>query len=200
MFGFFIVEMVIELFGCGVGMDVVKCNIGVMGGCIDIDLVFGMGICIGICLLLILVIFDGLIVVVEVVNYVILLIYIVELLQVCSDDVCGFGGEDNVMICVCGEYLLLFSLYELLCIGGEVLVLEQGIVVIFEFEGCSFVLQVDELVGQQQVVIKSLEQNFCCVEGIVGVIIMGDGSVVLIFDVDVLLCLVVWEDIVDEWY
>lgn len=58
--------------------------------------------------------------------------------------------------------------------------------VILESEGKSFALQVDELVGQQQVVIKSLEQNFRRIDGIAGATIMGDGSVALILDVDAL--------------
>lgn len=70
------------------------------------------------------------IVAVEAVNYVIPLTYIVESLQARSDDVRGLGGEDNAMIRVRGEYLPLFSLHELLRIGGEAPAPEQGIVVI----------------------------------------------------------------------
>ncbi|WP_079453029.1 chemotaxis protein CheW [Pseudomonas aeruginosa] len=145
-----------------------------------------------------LAILDGLIVAVEAVNYVIPLTYIVESLQARSDDVRGLGGEDNAMIRVRGEYLPLFSLHELLRIGGEAPAPEQGIVVILESEGRSFALQVDELVGQQQVVIKSLEQNFRRVEGIAGATIMGDGSVALILDVDALPRLAAREDTADE--
>ena len=58
-----------------------------------------------------------------------------------------------------------------------------GIVLILEAEGNTFALQVDDLIGQQQVVIKSLEQNFRRVEGITGATIMGDGHVALILDV-----------------
>lgn len=184
--GFSTAETVTELSGRGVGMDVVKRNIGAMGGRIDIDSAPGMGTRIGIRLPLTLAILDGLIVAVEAVNYVIPLTYIVESLQARSDDVRGLGGEDNAMIRVRGEYLPLFSLHELLRIGGEAPAPEQGIVVILESEGRSFALQVDELVGQQQVVIKSLEQNFRRVEGIAGATIMGDGSVALILDVDAL--------------
>ncbi|MCS9518013.1 chemotaxis protein CheW, partial [Pseudomonas aeruginosa] len=184
--------------GRGVGMDVVKRNIGAMGGRIDIDSAPGMGTRIGIRLPLTLAILDGLIVAVEAVNYVIPLTYIVESLQARSDDVRGLGGEDNAMIRVRGEYLPLFSLHELLRIGGEAPAPEQGIVVILESEGRSFALQVDELVGQQQVVIKSLEQNFRRVEGIAGATIMGDGSVALILDVDALPRLAAREDTADE--
>ncbi|BAT62774.1 chemotaxis protein CheA [Pseudomonas aeruginosa] len=196
--GFSTAETVTELSGRGVGMDVVKRNIGAMGGRIDIDSAPGMGTRIGIRLPLTLAILDGLIVAVEAVNYVIPLTYIVESLQARSDDVRGLGGEDNAMIRVRGEYLPLFSLHELLRIGGEAPAPEQGIVVILESEGRSFALQVDELVGQQQVVIKSLEQNFRRVEGIAGATIMGDGSVALILDVDALPRLAAREDTADE--
>ncbi|HFJ9968870.1 TPA: chemotaxis protein CheA [Pseudomonas aeruginosa] len=196
--GFSTAEAVTELSGRGVGMDVVKRNIGAMGGRIDIDSAPGMGTRIGIRLPLTLAILDGLIVAVEAVNYVIPLTYIVESLQARSDDVRGLGGEDNAMIRVRGEYLPLFSLHELLRIGGEAPAPEQGIVVILESEGRSFALQVDELVGQQQVVIKSLEQNFRRVEGIAGATIMGDGSVALILDVDALPRLAAREDTADE--
>ncbi|HCE6836456.1 TPA: chemotaxis protein CheA [Pseudomonas aeruginosa] len=196
--GFSTAETVTELSGRGVGMDVVKRNIGAMGGRIDIDSAPGMGTRIGIRLPLTLAILDGLIVAVEAVNYVIPLTYIVESLQARSDDVRGLGGEDNAMIRVRGEYLPLFSLHELLRIGGEAPAPEQGIVVILESEERSFALQVDELVGQQQVVIKSLEQNFRRVEGIAGATIMGDGSVALILDVDALPRLAAREDTADE--
>ncbi|HBO5136519.1 TPA: chemotaxis protein CheA [Pseudomonas aeruginosa] len=196
--GFSTAETVTELSGRGVGMDVVKRNIGAMGGRIDIDSAPGMGTRIGIRLPLTLAILDGLIVAVEAVNYVIPLTYIVESLQARSDDVRGLGGEDNAMIRVRGEYLPLFSLHELLRIGCEAPAPEQGIVVILESEGRSFALQVDELVGQQQVVIKSLEQNFRRVEGIAGATIMGDGSVALILDVDALPRLAAREDTADE--
>ncbi|MBH9343715.1 chemotaxis protein CheA [Pseudomonas aeruginosa] len=196
--GFSTAETVTELSGRGVGMDVVKRNIGAMGGRIDIDSAPGMGTRIGIRLPLTLAILDGLIVAVAAVNYVIPLTYIVESLQARSEDVRGLGGEDNAMIRVRGEYLPLFGLHELLRIGGEAPAPERGIVVILESEGRSFALQVDELVGQQQVVIKSLEQNFRRVEGIAGATIMGDGSVALILDVDALPRLAAREDTADE--
>ncbi|WP_160285441.1 chemotaxis protein CheA [Pseudomonas knackmussii] len=184
--GFSTAEAVTELSGRGVGMDVVKRNIQAMGGRIDLDSAPGMGTRLTIRLPLTLAILDGLIVAVADVNYVIPLTYIVESLQARADDVRGMAGEDSAVIRVRGEYLPLFSLHELLHIGGEVLPPERAIVVILESEGRSFALQVDELVGQQQVVIKSLEQNFRRIDGITGATIMGDGSVALILDVDAL--------------
>ncbi|MFR0689107.1 chemotaxis protein CheA [Enterobacterales bacterium AE_CKDN230030158-1A_HGKHYDSX7] len=184
--GFSTAEAVTELSGRGVGMDVVRRNIQAMGGRIDIDSAPGMGTRMSIRLPLTLAILDGLIVAVEQVNYVVPLTYIVESLQARADDVRGLAGEESTVIRVRGEYLPLFSLNQLLRIDAQPLPPEQGIVVILESEGKSFALQVDELVGQQQVVIKSLEQNFRRIDGIAGATIMGDGSVALILDVDAL--------------
>ncbi|MFV3413827.1 chemotaxis protein CheA [Pseudomonas nitroreducens] len=184
--GFSTADAVTELSGRGVGMDVVRRNIQAMGGRIDIDSAPGMGTRMCIRLPLTLAILDGLIVAVEQVNYVVPLTYIVESLQARADDVRGLAGEESTVIRVRGEYLPLFSLNQLLRIGAEPVPPEQGIVVILESEGRSFALQVDELVGQQQVVIKSLEQNFRRIDGIAGATIMGDGSVALILDVDAL--------------
>ena len=184
--GFSTAEAVTELSGRGVGMDVVRRNLQAMGGRFDIDSAPGMGTRMCIRLPLTLAILDGLIVAVEQVNYVVPLTYIVESLQARADDVRGLAGEESTVIRVRGEYLPLFSLNQLLRIGAEPVPPEQGIVVILESEGRSFALQVDELVGQQQVVIKSLEQNFRRIDGIAGATIMGDGSVALILDVDAL--------------
>ncbi|QJP06708.1 chemotaxis protein CheA [Pseudomonas multiresinivorans] len=184
--GFSTAEAVTELSGRGVGMDVVRRNIQAMGGRIDIDSAPSMGTRMSIRLPLTLAILDGLIVAVEQVNYVVPLTYIVESLQARADDVRGLAGEESTVIRVRGEYLPLFSLNQLLRIGAEPMPPDQGIVVILESEGKSFALQVDELVGQQQVVIKSLEQNFRRIDGIAGATIMGDGSVALILDVDAL--------------
>ncbi len=184
--GFSTAEAVTELSGRGVGMDVVRRNIQAMGGRIDIDSAHGLGTRMSIRLPLTLAILDGLIVAVEKVNYVVPLTYIVESLQARADDVRGLAGEESTVIRVRGEYLPLFSLNQLLRIGAEPMPPERGIVVILESEGKSFALQVDELVGQQQVVIKSLEQNFRRIDGIAGATIMGDGSVALILDVDAL--------------
>lgn len=184
--GFSTAETVTELSGRGVGMDVVRRNIQAMGGRIDIDSAAGMGTRLSIRLPLTLAILDGLIVSVAQVNYVVPLTYIVESLQARAEDVRGLAGDAAAVIRVRGEYLPLYSLHGLLRLAAEPLPAERTIVVILESEGRSFALQVDELVGQQQVVIKSLEQNFRRIDGIAGATIMGDGSVALILDVDAL--------------
>ncbi|WAG77811.1 chemotaxis protein CheW [Metapseudomonas furukawaii] len=184
--GFSTAEVVTDLSGRGVGMDVVKRNIQAMGGRIEIDSAPGMGTRISIRLPLTLAILDGLIVAVSRTHYVIPLTYIVESLQPRAGDIRGLGGEDGAVIRVRGEYLPLLSLHDLLGESAPALPAEDSIVVILEADGRPFALQVDDLVGQQQVVIKSLEQNFRRIEGIAGATIMGDGSVALILDVDAL--------------
>ncbi len=184
--GFSTAEVVTDLSGRGVGMDVVKRNIQTMGGRIDIDSAAGLGTRISIRLPLTLAILDGLIVAVARTHYVIPLTYIVESLQPKADDIRGLGGEEGAVIRVRGEYLPLLSLHDLLGEIAPPLPAEQSIVVILEADGRHFALLVDDLVGQQQVVIKSLEQNFRRIDGIAGATIMGDGSVALILDVDAL--------------
>ncbi|NWL80530.1 chemotaxis protein CheA [Pseudomonas taiwanensis] len=184
--GFSTAEVVTDLSGRGVGMDVVKRNIQAMGGRIDIDSAAGLGTRISIRLPLTLAILDGLIVAVARTHYVIPLTYIVESLQPKAADIRGLGGEEGAVIRVRGEYLPLLSLHDLLGEATPPLPAEQSIVVILEADGRHFALLVDDLVGQQQVVIKSLEQNFRRIDGIAGATIMGDGSVALILDVDAL--------------
>ncbi|MDH4607548.1 chemotaxis protein CheW [Pseudomonas sp. BN102] len=184
--GFSTAEVVTDLSGRGVGMDVVKRNIQAMGGRIDIDSAAGLGTRISIRLPLTMAILDGLIVAVARTHYVIPLTYIVESLQPKAADIRSLGGEEGAVIRVRGEYLPLISLHDLLGETTPPLPAEQSIVVILEADGRHFALQVDDLVGQQQVVIKSLEQNFRRIDGIAGATIMGDGSVALILDVDAL--------------
>lgn len=184
--GFSTAEAVTDLSGRGVGMDVVRRNITSIGGRIDISSVAGQGTHIAIRLPLTLAILDGMIVEVGRVHYVVPLTYIVESLQLKAEHIYSMSGSSSAVISVRNEYLPLLSLHRLLNLPGEPPAAVGSIVLILEAEGNTFALQVDELVGQQQVVIKSLEQNFRRVEGITGATIMGDGSVALILDVDAL--------------
>ena len=184
--GFSTADVVTDLSGRGVGMDVVRRNISAIGGRIDIESYAGVGTRITIRLPLTLAILDGMIVAAGDVHYVIPLTYIIESLQPKCDDVRSMRGSERTVIRVRGEYLTLLSLHALLKLEGEPPPPWQAIVLILEAEGRKFALLVDDLIGQQQVVIKSLEQNFRRVDGITGATIMGDGSVALILDVDAL--------------
>lgn len=184
--GFSTAEAVTDLSGRGVGMDVVRRNITSIGGRIDINSVAGQGTHIAIRLPLTLAILDGMIVEVDKVHYVVPLTYIVESLQLKAEHIFSMSGSSSAVISVRNEYLPLLSLHRLLNLAAEPPPTVGGIVLILEAEGNTFALQVDDLIGQQQVVIKSLEQNFRRVDGITGATIMGDGSVALILDVDAL--------------
>ena len=174
--GFSTAEAVTDLSGRGVGMDVVRRNITSIGGRIDINSVAGQGTHIAIRLPLTLAILDGMIVEVDKVHYVVPLTYIVESLQLKAEHIYSMSGSSSAVISVRNEYLPLLSLHRLLNLAAEPPPRVGGIVLILEAEGNTFALQVDDLIGQQQVVIKSLEQNFRRVDGITGVVTGGKAA------------------------
>lgn len=173
---------VTDISGRGVGMDVVRRNIQSLGGTVDIESHTGVGTKVTIRLPLTLAILDGMSVRVGEEIYILPLNSVVESLQPQQADVKSMAGNARLMH-VRGEFLPLLSLRELFGVVGRDLPLEQGIVVIAEADGRQVALIVDELVGQQQVVIKSLERNYRRVSGISGATILGDGRVALILDV-----------------
>ena len=173
---------VTDISGRGVGMDVVRRNIQSLGGTVDIESQAGVGTRVTIRLPLTLAILDGMSVRVGEEIYILPLNSVVESLQPQLGDVKSMAGSARLMQ-VRGEFLPLLSLRELFGVAGQDLPLDQGIVVIAEAEGRQVALIVDELVGQQQVVIKSLERNYRRVGGISGATILGDGRVALILDV-----------------
>ena len=183
--GFSTADVVTDVSGRGVGMDVVKRNIAELGGRVEIDSVEGLGTRTTIRLPLTLAILDGLSVSVGGQVFIAPLGSIVESLQVLPDDLKSVSGEDYLLR-VRGEYLPLLALHEVLGIQNAVTDFTKGIVVIIEADGKKTALMVDELLGQHQVVIKSLESNFRKVRGISGATIMGDGKVALILDVQAL--------------
>ena len=180
--GFSTAEKVTDVSGRGVGMDVVKRNITELGGRIELASAEGFGTRTTIRLPLTLAILDGLSVSIGGETYIIPLNSIVESLQVNEADL-KTVGKDGRLLRVRGEYLPLLPLYEVFNVRPVAERLENGIVVIIESEGKKTALFVDELLGQQQVVIKSLESNYRRVQGISGATIMGDGRVALILDV-----------------
>lgn len=180
--GFSTAETVTDVSGRGVGMDVVRRNIREMGGNVEISSTLGVGTRISIRLPLTLAILDGMSVAVGKEVFIIPLTYIVESLQPAAGDVKTIAGQGRV-VQVRGEYLPLLALHELLNVRPLVGDVHKGIVVILEAEGKKTALFVDALVGQHQVVIKSLESNYRRVRGVSGATIMGDGRVALILDV-----------------
>ena len=184
--GFSTAEVVTDVSGRGVGMDVVRRNITELGGRLELDSVEGFGSRTIIRLPLTLAILDGLSVLVGPETYIIPLNAIVESLQVTTADLKTVSGEGQLLR-VRGEYLPLVKVHEVFNTKPKAVGLENGIAVIVEAEGKKTALFVDELLGQHQVVIKSLESNFRKMQGISGATIMGDGRVALILDVAALI-------------
>lgn len=179
--GFSTAEVVTDVSGRGVGMDVVKRNIEGLGGRIEIDSVIGQGTKISIRLPLTLAILDGLSVSVGDQLFIIPLTYITESLKPAEADIRTIRGQGRV-VQVRGEYLPVIALHEIFNLEPVVKNMHEGILVILDAEGSKAAMFVDALVGQHQVVIKSLESNYRRVAGVSGATIMGDGSVALILD------------------
>lgn len=180
--GFSTAEVVTDVSGRGVGMDVVKRNITAMGGVVEIRSAMGYGTTISIALPLTLAILDGMSVSLGNSVYVVPLNLIVETLQPKAEDIKTITGEGH-MVHVRGEYLPIVALHALFNHPTHITNPTDGVLVIIESDGKKSALFVDRLVGQQQVVIKSLETNFKRIPGVSGATIMGDGSVALILDV-----------------
>ena len=183
--GFSTAETVTAVSGRGVGMDVVKRNVHAMGGRIEMDSSPGLGTRISVRLPLTLAILDGMSVSVGSEIFIIPLTFIVESLQPSTEDTKSIAGQGTV-VHVRGEYLPVVTLREVLNVRSSGEDPEQGIFVIVEAEGCKTALFVDDLLGQHQVVIKSLESNYRKVRGVSGATIMGDGKVALILDIEAL--------------
>jgi two-component system, chemotaxis family, sensor kinase CheA len=184
--GFSTADAVTDVSGRGVGMDVVKRNITAMGGVVDIRSAKGFGTTISISLPLTLAILDGMSIRVGPEIYILPLGFVVESLQPVRDDIKDIAGQGRVLK-VRGEYLPLIPLYQMFGIEPRHTDPSEGIVVILETDGRKAALFIDELVGQQQVVVKNLESNYRKVTGISGATILGDGGVALILDVAALL-------------
>ena len=179
--GFSTAESVTDVSGRGVGMDVVRRNILAMGGHVDVLSTPGQGTTVRIILPLTLAILDGMLVKVGEEIYVLPLGAVMESLRPTEAMLCRFVGEERLLH-VRGEYLPLVMVRERLSVPGEGPG-DEGIVVIVQSAGCRYALSVDQLIGQQQVVVKNLEQNYRKVPGVSAATILGDGSVALILDV-----------------
>jgi len=184
--GFSTAEAVTDVSGRGVGMDVVKRNISAMGGVVDIRSAKGFGTTISISLPLTLAILDGMSIRVGDEVYILPLGFVIESLQPAVEDIKDIAGRGQV-VKVRGEYLPLIPLYQMFDITPRFTSPSEGICVILETEGRKAALFVDDLVGQQQVVVKNLESNYRKVVGISGATILGDGGVSLILDVAALI-------------
>ncbi len=180
--GFSTAEQVTDVSGRGVGMDVVKRNIQSMGGHVEITSHAGKGSTTRIVLPLTLAILDGMSVKVGSEIFILPLNFVMESLQPQAEDIYTVAAGERV-VRVRGEYLPLVALHEVFSVANAKSEPTQGIVTIMQTEGRRFAMLIDELVGQQQVVVKNLETNYRKVHGISAATILGDGSVALIVDV-----------------
>jgi two-component system, chemotaxis family, sensor kinase CheA len=180
--GFSTAAEVTDVSGRGVGMDVVRRNIEALGGRIEIESKQDIGTTFDIHLPLTLAIVDGMTVEVSGEIFVVPLVNIVESLQPSPSDLRLIGGD--TLIWIREEYWPIISLANAMDLESDVKTPSDGIVVLLESAKKRFGLLVDNLVGQQQVVIKSLERHFHRVDGVAGATIMGDGSVAMILDVE----------------
>jgi two-component system, chemotaxis family, sensor kinase CheA len=180
--GFSTAEKTTDVSGRGVGMDVVRRNVKELGGKIDVRSDPGRGSRFTITLPLTLAIVDGQSVAVGTETYIVPLISIVESMQLKSSGVTRLSGHSEVLS-FRGDYLPIIRLHDLFGVEPRSRALHEGLVVVAEGDGRRVGLFVDDLLGQQQVVIKSLEANYGHIEGVSGATILGDGSVALILDV-----------------
>ena len=180
--GFSTADQVTDVSGRGVGMDVVRRNIQAMGGRVEIESMLGVGTRMTVRLPLTLAILDGMSVAVGDQTYILPLSYVIESLQPEMGDIKTLSNHARV-IQVRGEYLPVVVLHEVFNIKPSWSDFTRGIMVVLDADGAKAALFVDALVGQHQVVIKSLEANYRRVAGVSGATIMGDGHVAMILDV-----------------
>jgi two-component system chemotaxis sensor kinase CheA len=180
--GFSTAEVVTDVSGRGVGMDVVKKNITALGGTVEINSAEGHGMSVKVRLPLTLAIMDGMSVGVGGECYILPLASVVESFQVTPDSVKTIGGSGRV-VQVRDEYMPVVDLEQVFDVPRLERGQGNGMMVVVETEGQRAALMVDALLGQQQVVVKNLEANYRRVSDVSGATIMGDGRVALILDV-----------------
>lgn len=180
--GFSTAEKITDISGRGVGMDVVRKHVETLRGRIDIQSELGKGTSFFICLPLTLAIIEGLVIVVGVHRYIVPIFSVREMLRPTEDMLFTVQGRDE-MILMRGELLPLIRLHKRFDIEPRTDDICQGLLVVCEFSGKRYCLFVDDLLGRQEVVIKSLDEAFRNIRGITGSAILGDGSIGLILDV-----------------
>ncbi|MES1190558.1 MAG: chemotaxis protein CheA [Steroidobacter sp.] len=180
--GFSTADVTTDVSGRGVGMDVVRRNVKELGGSIEVKTELGKGSRFVITLPLTLAIVDGQSVAVGSETYIVPLTAIIESMQLKPSMVNLVAGRGEVFR-FRDEYLPVIRLHHMFGVRPRTTELTEGLLMVVEGEGRRVGLFVDDLLGQQQVVIKSLETNYRRVEGVSGATILGDGSVALILDV-----------------
>lgn len=182
--GFSTADVVTDVSGRGVGMDVVKKNIAALNGTVEIDSSEGYGMRVSVRLPLTLAIMDGMSVGVGDEVYILPLSSVVESFQV-KDDAVNTVAQGSRLVKVRDEYMPVIELEKVFQVPRED-ARSSDIMVVVEAEGSRVALLVDELLGQQQVVVKNLESNYRKVNNVSGATILGDGKVALILDTSAL--------------
>jgi two-component system chemotaxis sensor kinase CheA len=180
--GFSTAEQLSDISGRGVGLDVVRRNIESLGGGVEVQSVFGEGSTFTIRLPLTLAVLDGQLFRIGGDTYVLPLASIVESLQIQQEALGGVAGDAEVYR-LRDKYIPIVRLSDVFSTGEHLEDLENALLIVVEWGEKHIGLLVDELLGQQQVVIKSLETNYERVKGISGATILGDGTVSLILDI-----------------
>ncbi len=180
--GFSTAKKITDVSGRGVGMDVVKRNIEALRGNIELISKPGEGTTVSMQLPLTLAIIEGLIILVGQERYIVPTLSVIESMRPTKDDVSTVNGRSE-MLKVRGALMPLYRLSKIFDIPGAEQDMQQALVMIVESQGKQVALMVDKLLGQQQVVIKSLGRGMGKVQGISGGAIMPDGRVGLIMDI-----------------
>ncbi|WP_438971107.1 chemotaxis protein CheA [Methylophaga sp.] len=180
--GFSTADVVSDVSGRGVGMDVVRKNINSLGGSVEVNSEQGVGSTFTIRLPLTLAIMDGQTIQVGDQKYIIPLISIIESVEIKPGTVKNITGKGEVYT-LRDEYVPVIRMGDVFNLEANAETLEQGLLVVVETEDRKVGLFVDELLAQQQVVIKSMETNYRKVMGVAGATILGDGTVALILDI-----------------
>ncbi len=179
--GFSTAEVVTDVSGRGVGMDVVKRNIAALNGTVEIDSAEGFGMKVSVRLPLTLAIMDGMSVGVGKEVYMLPLSSVIESFQVKADAI-NTVGQGGQLVKVRDEYMPVVELERVFQIPRLDRNRPSDIMVVIEAEGSRVALLVDDLLGQQQVVVKNLESNYRKIPNVSGATILGDGKVALILD------------------
>ncbi|MBA4266901.1 MAG: chemotaxis protein CheA, partial [Comamonadaceae bacterium] len=179
--GFSTAAEVTDVSGRGVGMDVVKKNITALNGTVEIDSAEGFGMSVKVRLPLTLAIMDGMSVRVSDEVYILPLASVIESFQIKPSDI-NTVAQGAQVVKVRDEYMPVIELERVFQVPRFEFNGTSPIMVVVEADGSRVALMVDELLGQQQVVIKNLESNYRKVPNVSGATILGDGKVALILD------------------
>ena len=197
--GFSTAEQVTDVSGRGVGMDVVRKNIKELGGSVEVSTEPGQGTTFTIRLPLTLAILDGQLVQVGQETYIIPLVSIIESFEIEPARINSIDSANEVYK-IRDEYIPMVRLYEIFDVTPTTTNLHECLLVVVEAGGHKIGLLVDDLLSQQQVVIKSLETNYKRIEGFSGATILGDGTIALILDMSGLSSLLKHTDSVSSNY